>query len=459
MIKNIPENVLIICKILYGYNYQAYLVGGCVRDSLLNLIPNDWDITTDAMPEEVVDIFENSGYKVIPTGIKHGTVSILINDITYEVTTYRQDGKYSDGRHPDEVRFSTNLFTDLSRRDFTINAMAYDPLLNILVDRFGGKEDLENGIIKAVGNANERIQEDYLRMLRAVRYASRFNFNINGMLLKAITDNSSNILKVSQERIFQEIYKMASERGSKFAKSISLLQVTGLLEQILPEVAITQNYEHTPETHPEGGVFAHILAIINENQSKLPDINLACLFHDIGKPKAFTNTDKIRYINHHELGLPIIDKIAERLRISNELKERLKFVCKWHMIFHRIEEMPDSKLTKLILDPNWDLLFKVAYLDDSCRGSNLCDKDRWQKIAARVHNLKQKYAEQEKFTKIRRIISGDLIKSLTGLEQGVKIGLIIQKTLEYIVDNSLDAERDMDKIKEFILNNKEELCL
>jgi tRNA nucleotidyltransferase (CCA-adding enzyme) len=445
-----PKGILEIVDLLHRHNYEAFVVGGAVRDSLLKLIPNDWDVATNCLPEETMKIFKD--YRVIATGLKHGTVSILVNDIIYEITTYRVDGAYSDGRHPDSVTFTSSLEEDLARRDFSINAMAYNPISNTLFDPFEGQLALFRGMIKAVGKAEDRIKEDYLRMLRAVRYASRFEFFLTTKLESAIQENAHLINNVSQERIFQELYKMASESGTKFAESIKLLKDLGLLKQILPEIDCMDQFPHTPTTHPEGCVFDHTLAALRCNEERDPILNLSILFHDIGKPIAFTNTDKIRYLMHHELGLPVLEKVAERLRMSNEQKETFQFVCKWHMVFHKALDISDYKLTQLILNKNWEILYKASKCDDASRGEELFDSAYWVEVDARIANLKSRAAEKAKFDEIKKAISGDVIMTLRNIGPSKQVGEIQNKTLEYIINEKLDIKQDREKIQEFILN-------
>jgi len=446
---NPPEGALLIIKILQQNGYEASLVGGCVRDSLLGIEPNDWDITTNCLPEKVIEIFKD--YKVIPTGLKHGTVTVVVGEEQYEITTYRTDGTYSDGRHPDSVNFTLHLVEDLSRRDFTINSMSYDPLNDILFDPFHGYEDLFKGIIRAVGISKDRINEDHLRMLRAVRYRTRFSSSLTADLFATIRENSALINSVSQERIFQELYKMASESGSKFADSIQLLKELGLLKQILPEIDCMDQFPHTPSTHPEGCVWLHTLAALKCYGGNGPIVNLSILFHDVGKPLAYTNTDKIRYLVHHELGLDVLDKISERLRISNELRDTLKFICKWHMIFHKLLEVSDYKLTKLILDKNWEILYKASICDDASRGAELFDKEYWEEVDLKIERLKKLAAEKSKFDKIKSAISGEVVMYLRNIGPGKEVGRIIEKTLEHIINEGLDIENDKEKIQEFIL--------
>ena len=230
---SIPPDVKFILDRLQNNYYEAYIVGGCVRDSLLNKEPKDWDITTNALPEEIIRIFP----RTIPTGIKHGTISVLINSRAYEVTTFRIDGEYSDNRHPDKVIFSDDIKEDLSRRDFTINAMAYRE--KCLIDPFSGRYDLDAKLIKCVGNANERFNEDALRMLRAVRFSCQLDFTIEADTLSSIVENNLLISNISAERIRDELCKILS--AAKPSAGIRLLMETGLLQYIIPGLNMDLN--------------------------------------------------------------------------------------------------------------------------------------------------------------------------------------------------------------------------
>ena len=235
-----------------------------------------------------------------------------------------------------------------------------------------------------------------------------------------------------------------------FAKSIRTLKELGLLIHILKEIDLMDQFPHTPSTHPEGNCYEHTLAALECNKEKDPILNLAILFHDIGKPAAYTNTDKIRYLMHHDLGLPILEKVAERLRMSNGQKETFQFVCKWHMVFHKALDISDFKLTQLILNKNWDILYKASKCDDASRGEELFDSAYWVEVDARIARLKSLAAEKAKFDEIRKAVSGDVIMTLRNIGPGKEVGEVQDKTLEYIINEGLDIEQDKDKIEEFV---------
>lgn len=234
MMISVPKDVQFIIDTFYKNGYEAFMVGGCVRDSLLKKKPHDFDITTSAPPEVTINLFDNT----IPTGLKHGTITVLINNVPYEVTTYRTDGEYIDNRRPDTVKFVTNIYEDLSRRDFTINALAYNHI-DKLVDHFNGVEDLNNKIIRTVGDADKRYNEDALRMLRAIRFSSQLNFDIEDNTYNSIIKNSHLIKNISNERICSELTKIAM--SNNFNKGFSMLQDTQILKLIIPEINFISN--------------------------------------------------------------------------------------------------------------------------------------------------------------------------------------------------------------------------
>lgn len=448
---SVPKQVILLCRALRENGQEAFMVGGCVRDHLLGLTPNDYDITTSCLPNMVVQIFESEGFKVIPVGLKHGTVSVLVDDVTYEITTYRHERGYSDGRHPDSVSFINDVRLDLERRDFTFNAFAYDPLTNNFVDCFNGAEDIRQGIVRAIGDPEKRFGEDYLRMLRAVRYAARFAYKIEPETFAAIQLHAKDIHKISQERVLSELIKMAGEKGKVFINALTLLKETGLLREILPEIDIMSEFDHEPDTHPEGDVWEHTLSCMAQNKADNHLLNLAILFHDVGKPKVYSKEgNKIRYLNHHEAGGAVVNEVAHRLRMSSDLKESIKFAAIHHMKFHEILEMSNHKLMQLILDKNWEVLYQTAYCDDASR-LHLFEKDYWQKINKRVEDLRKEYIEKEKYAKLRKAVNGRLVMEIRKIGQGPELGEYIQKTIEWILNNSIDVN-DNERIVEFIRN-------
>ncbi|STB01099.1 CCA tRNA nucleotidyltransferase [Clostridium baratii] len=320
----IPSNVKYIIDEFYKNNYEAFMVGGCIRDTLLCKTPKDYDIATSAKPEITEKLFE----KTIPTGIKHGTVTVLIDNEPYEVTTYRTEGEYKDNRRPDEVYFVSDIKEDLSRRDFTINAFAYNSREG-LKDFFGGLDDLNNRLIRSVGDANKRFNEDALRMLRAIRFSTQLNFDIEENTLNAIKDNKDLIKNISAERIRDELCKILISNNVR--TGLNLLKECGLLQIVIPEIVPSIGFDQKNMHHFED-VFNHTLSVIEKCPEDL-NIRLAALLHDIGKPDVFFIDDKGngRFFGHNTKSEKITRDILNRLRFDNKTIKSVCILVREHM--------------------------------------------------------------------------------------------------------------------------------
>lgn len=320
----IPSNVKYIIDEFYKNNYEAFMVGGCIRDALLCKTPKDYDIATSAKPEITEKLFE----KTIPTGIKHGTVTVLIDNEPYEVTTYRTEGEYKDNRRPDEVYFVSDIKEDLSRRDFTINAFAYNSREG-LKDFFGGLDDLTNRLIRSVGDANKRFNEDALRMLRAIRFSTQLNFDIEENTLNAIKDNKDLIKNISAERIRDELCKILISNNVR--NGLNLLKECGLLQIVIPEIVPSIGFDQKNMHHFED-VFNHTLSVIEKCPEDL-NIRLAALLHDIGKPDVFFIDDKGngRFFGHNTKSEKIARDILNRLRFDNKTIKSVCILVREHM--------------------------------------------------------------------------------------------------------------------------------
>ena len=320
----IPSNVKYIIDEFYKNNYEAFMVGGCIRDALLCKTPKDYDIATSAKPEITEKLFK----RTIPTGIKHGTVTVLIDNEPYEVTTYRTEGEYKDNRRPDEVYFVSDIKEDLSRRDFTINAFAYNSREG-LKDFFGGLDDLTNGLIRSVGDANKRFNEDALRMLRAIRFSTQLNFDIEENTLNAIKDNKDLIKNISAERIRDELCKILISNNVR--TGLNLLKECGLLQIVIPEIVPSIGFDQKNMHHFED-VFNHTLSVIEKCPEDL-NIRLAALLHDIGKPDVFFIDDKGngRFFGHNTKSEKIARDILNRLRFDNKTIKSVCILVREHM--------------------------------------------------------------------------------------------------------------------------------
>lgn len=353
-----------IIRTLREHRHQAYLVGGCVRDLLLGREPADYDIATDATPEEVMQIFPETyavgaQFGVVLVPVKHDSAPGVI-----EVATFRNDGAYSDGRHPDQVSFSKRPEEDVMRRDFTINGLLLDPLNHDKVlDYVAGQADLKAGTIRCIGDPMRRFGEDKLRMLRAVRFAARFGFHIAPETLSAIRQLAPEMKQVSHERVRDEILKMLTE--GKARRAFELLDQVGLLPEVLPEVAAMKGVEQPPEYHPEGDVWTHTLMLLERLEPLCsPTLALAALLHDVGKPPTFRRApDRIRFDSHADIGSKMAESIGRRLRLPNAEIERVSAIVANHMKFPELPKMRESTWKRFLRQPHFDEHLEMHRLD------------------------------------------------------------------------------------------------
>jgi poly(A) polymerase len=344
-----------IVQTLRQRGFQAYLVGGCVRDLLLGRDPKDYDVATDATPAQVMAVFPQT-YAV---GAQFGVVLVPDRETaggsskshTVEVATFRSDLGYSDGRHPDEVRLSLDPREDVTRRDFTINGMLLDPLSGEVLDFVGGRKDLEAGIIRTIGEPEKRFGEDKLRMLRAVRFAARFEYAIEPATFAAMRKLAQRILVVSHERVRDELTRMLMEGRAR--RAFLLLDESDLLNPVLPEISAMKGVEQPPEFHPEGDVFVHTLLLLDNLPDPCP-LTLAwgALLHDVGKPATFRRApDRIRFDGHVEVGIKMAEQICRRMRFSNDESEQILALVDNHMRFGHATRMKESTLKRFLRMP------------------------------------------------------------------------------------------------------------
>jgi putative nucleotidyltransferase with HDIG domain len=363
--------------------FQAYFAGGCVRDLLLNREPADYDVATSATPTQVMEIFPDS-YAV---GAQFGVVLVPAPEPqklddgqsertrTVEVATFRSDLGYTDGRHPDAVRFSQDPREDVARRDFTINGMMLDPLMNEVLDFVGGRSDLAAGIIRAIGDPEKRFSEDKLRMLRAVRFAASFEYEIEEQTWAAIERHAEEIQVVSRERVRDELTRMLTEGHAH--RAFLLLDGTGLLSQILPEISAMKGVEQPREFHPEGDVFVHTTRLLDYlPQPCPPTLAWGALLHDVGKPSTFRRaTDRIRFDNHVEVGVKIGEAICKRLRFSGDDTEQILALIDNHMRFGHVMRMKESTLKRFMRLPSFDEHLALHRADNLASHGNLSTYD------------------------------------------------------------------------------------
>jgi poly(A) polymerase len=347
-----------IIRTLRDRGHQGFLVGGCVRDLLLGHEPADYDVTTDATPEEVMRIFPQTyavgaQFGVVLVPFKNGDNSSQ-KEKAVEVATFRCDVGYSDGRHPDEVRFSKEAREDVERRDFTINGLLLDPTKDEVLDYVGGRQDLERRLIRTIGEPARRFAEDKLRMLRAIRFAARFEYDIDAATFAAIQEFAPNIHQVSRERVRDELTKMLTEGHAR--RAFLLLDESGLLKQVLPEISQMKGVEQPPQFHPEGDVFVHTLLLLDKlPPSPSPTLAWGALLHDVGKPPTFkVAPDRIRFDGHVEVGVKMAEEVLRRLRFSNDDAEQIVALVKNHMRFADAMRMKESTLKKFIRMPRFE---------------------------------------------------------------------------------------------------------
>ena len=346
--------------------FPAMLVGGCVRDLLNGVRPADFDLVTVAQPEELAALFPGCCRMI---GACFGVSLLRYGAYEFEVATAREERNYLDGRHPESVRYTADLARDMERRDFTINALRYDPVSEILYDSVGGLEDLERGVIRTVGVAEERFSEDYLRMLRAVRFAARFRFEIAPETWRAIGALSGNCTRLAGERLYEELTRMLT--GSDPARALELLRESGILKAVLPEVAALYGVEQPKEFHPEGDVWTHTLRMFEHQASADANLSWSVLLHDIGKaPSQSVDSDgRIRFFGHETIGAEMACAIAERFRFSNADRDAIVQAIRNHMRFASVREMRPGKIRRLLADPNFPLELELHRLDCiSCHG-------------------------------------------------------------------------------------------
>jgi len=412
-----------IVKKLKSEGFIALFAGGCARDEFMGITPKDYDIATDAYPEDIIRLFD----KTVTIGAHFGVVLVIIKGKHFEVATFRTDGIYLDGRHPESVTFSSSPKEDAIRRDFTINGLMYDPLSETLLDYVGGVKDIKAGIVRAIGNPKERISEDKLRMIRAVRFAVRFGYEIEKKTFEAIKELAPEITQVSWERIRDELVKAFT--GNKPGNGLQLLYDTGLLRHILPEVDEMVGLEQPKKFHPEGDVFEHTKIALNYLNSPSTELAFATLLHDVGKPQTFRVTDRIRFNNHAKVGAEIADKICSRLRFSNEQREKIVDAVANHMKFMAVQKMKASTLKRLFQRETFELELELHKVDCLASHGSL---ENW-KFCKREY---EKYDAEEKI-KPKPLINGhDLIK------MGYEPGPIFSKILSFIEDAQLNEEID-----------------
>lgn len=421
----LPDQVNRIIDTLEGAGYEAYAVGGCVRDSILGRTPDDWDITTSAKPEDCKRLFP----RTVDTGIKHGTVTVLLGGEGFEVTTYRIDGVYEDGRHPREVTFTANLKEDLRRRDFTVNAMAYNERSG-LVDIYGGMQDMENRVIRCVGDARERFDEDALRMLRAVRFSAQLGYRIDEKTREAVKAMAPNLQKISAERIQTELVKLVT---SPHPDDLRTAYELGITAQILPEFDLCMK---TPQRHKHHcyDVGEHILhSMLGVEPDKV--LRLAMLFHDIGKPQTLTvDADGTTHNKKHPLeGEKITRKVMRRLKFDNDTTEKVTKLVLYHDYDIAPTEAGVRRAVNRIGEDIFAMIFVVRRADIAAQ-SDYMREEKLQKVAY-IEEIYRRISDRKDAVTLKDLaISGkDLIAA--GMAPGRQIGETLHALLDRVLDD------------------------
>ena len=431
-----PISVIKIIETLEQTGYEAYAVGGCVRDSLLGRTPSDWDITTSARPEQVKALFSHT----IDTGIQHGTVTVMLEHVGYEVTTYRIDGEYEDNRHPKEVIFTSLLTEDLKRRDFTINAMAWNPQKG-MIDEFGGMADLEEGIIRCVGSPEERFSEDALRMMRAVRFSAQLGYEIEPATKAAIRKLAPNLRSVSAERIQVELVKLVESMHPDYLR---VAYETGITKVILPEFDRCMETEQCNPHHcyTVGEHILHSMLAAPSNRY----LRLTMLFHDIGKPEVYSEDEHGtgHFYGHESVSSSISRRILHRLKADGETIRRISCLVK----YHGIEWREDRRFLKRRLQKfgvencRMLLMVRTADLSGQRKNSEEGGLPHWRSQLCRIERVIDEIVREEQcFSRKDLNIDGrDLIND--GVAAGPELGRILDQLLEWVIDEEVPNERE-----------------
>ncbi len=363
---DLKQYAIQIVRALRDSGHQAYLVGGCVRDLLLGREPDDYDVTTDATPDEVMRLFPatyavGAQFGVVLVPLPTGQVSKDENDAV-EVATFRSDLGYSDGRHPDHVRYSKDAREDVERRDFTINGLLLDPISNQVLDFVGGRDDLKAGIVRTIGEPERRFTEDKLRMLRAVRFAARFDYQIAPQTFAAIRKLAAQIHLVSRERVRDELTRMLTEGRAR--RAFLLLDECGLLPEVLPRISAMKGVEQPPQFHPEGDVFVHTLLLLDQlPQPCSPTLAWGALLHDVGKPPTFRIAERIRFDGHVDVGVKMAQEILHGLRFSNDDTGQILALVDNHMRFADAQRMKQSTFKRFVRIPRFEEHLQLHRID------------------------------------------------------------------------------------------------
>ncbi len=404
---------------LRSEGFQAYLVGGCVRDLVMGREPQDYDVTTNATPDQVLTLFPDA----LTVGAQFGVVIVPREAGNVEVATFRSDGLYADGRHPREVRYAETPQEDVCRRDFTINGLLYDPLNDQVLDFVGGQADIRARRVRTIGDPVERFGEDRLRMLRAVRFTARFDFKLEPTVLAAIRRLAAQIHDVSAERVRDEIVKILTEGRAR--QGFELLDESGLLQEVLPEVKRLQGVEQPPEFHPEGDVWIHTLLMLEGMREPTPTLALGVLLHDVGKPPTFSIRERIRFDNHMEVGAKMAEEICSRLRLSARETERVVELVRQHLRFKDFPRMRRSTQLRFLRLEGFEEHLELHRLDCLASHGDLTN-----------YELARRMLEETPQDEIKPV---PLLRGDDLIAQGYSPGPLFKQILQAVEDAQLEG--------------------
>jgi poly(A) polymerase len=420
------EKAIFIVRRLRQEGYDAFLAGGCVRDMLLQKPPQDYDIATNAKPEDIQRVFAET----IPVGAQFGVILVLVDGEPFEVASFRHDGPYLDGRRPSHVRYGS-LEEDIFRRDFTINGMVYDPIGDRVIDLVEGQKDLQRGVIRAIGNPRDRFDEDRLRMIRAVRFAASLGFEIEASTFDAIRRLAPTVTQISWERIGDELTRILTEGGVR--RGFELLDESGLLKVLLPEIEAMKGTQQSPDFHPEGDVFAHTMLLLAHLHAPSETLAYGCLLHDVAKPVCIRqDAERITFYGHTEKGAEMAEQILKRLKRGRAVWERVSYLVHNHLRHTQALKMRLSTLKRFLREEGIGELLELARIDALSSNGDLHYYDYCKQRLAEL--------EEEEIRPAPLVRGGDLIA------MGIPPGPIFTDILRQVEDAQLGGE----------LNNREE---
>ena len=461
----VPKEVMMVIAVLHAASHEAYLVGGCVRDLLMGVKPKDYDVTTNATPEQIIALFPKTFYEntygtvgVVTCGEDLATICTDETVKIIEVTPYRLETTYSDNRHPDEVLWSNNIVDDLGRRDFTVNAIAYNPVTHETIDPFYGQKDIEKKVIKAVGNANTRFNEDALRLMRAIRFMSQLDFDIESVTRENISTNSSLLKHISRERVREEFVKLLMTDYPM--RGIIMMKETGLLENVVPEllrgVGVSQNQAHAYD------VWEHNLRTLQHaSDKKWPlHVRLSAIFHDISKPETKRYSKEknvITFYGHDVVGSRVTREIMERLKFSKDMIDKVSMFVRWHMFFSDTEQITLSAVRRLITNVGKESIWDLIDL-------RICDRvgtgrPKEEPYRLRMYQSMVEQALKDPVTLKMLKTDGKRIMDVTHETPGPKIGYVLHALFDEVLDNpEKNTEQYLDtRAKELVVLSVDEL--